>query len=110
MMRQIGAFFANGPRYNLCYTSDRAGSQGNHSEAAAVATTTKIIAIGNSVGVILPKETLARLNVQKGDTICISETPYGAHLTPYDEEFARKLEASKRVMHKYRDALRKLAE
>jgi putative addiction module antidote len=73
-------------------------------------TTTKIIAIGNSAGIILPKETLARLNVQKGDTVCVSETPYGAHLTPYDDEFMRKKEASERVMRKYRDALRKLAE
>ena len=40
-----------------------------------MATTTKIIAIGNSVGIILPKETLARLKVEKGDTICLSETP-----------------------------------
>jgi putative addiction module antidote len=75
-----------------------------------MATTTKVIAIGNSVGVILPKETVARLNLQKGDTICISEMPFGVNLTPYDEEFARKLEASQRVIHKYRDALRKLAE
>jgi putative addiction module antidote len=72
--------------------------------------TAKIIAIGNSAGIILPKETLARLNVQKGDTVCISETPHGAHLTPYDEQFGRKLEATQRVMKKYRDALRKLAE
>jgi putative addiction module antidote len=75
-----------------------------------MATTTKVIAIGNSVGVILPKETVARLNLQKGDTLCISEMPFGVNLTPYDEEFARKLEASQRVIHKYRDALRKLAE
>ena len=73
-------------------------------------TTTKIIAIGNSAGIILPKETLARLNVEKGDSICLSETPFGAHLTPYDEQFARKLEASEKVMRKYRDALKKLAE
>ena len=75
-----------------------------------MATTTKVIAIGNSAGIILPKETLARLNVQKGDMICLSETPYGAHLTPYDEQFVRKLEATQRVMRKYRDTLRKLAE
>jgi putative addiction module antidote len=75
-----------------------------------MATTTKIIAIGNSAGIILPKETLARLNVEKGDSICLSETPFGAHLTPYDEQFARKLEASEKVMRKYRDALKKLAE
>ena len=75
-----------------------------------MATTAKIIAIGNSAGIILPKETLARLKVQKGDTVCLSETPYSAHLTPYDDQFVRKLEATERVMRKYRDALRKLAE
>jgi len=75
-----------------------------------MATTTKLIAIGNSVGIILPKEVLARLNVQKGDSICLTETPYGANITPYDDQFLRKLEASERVMRKYRDALRKLAE
>jgi putative addiction module antidote len=73
-------------------------------------TTAKVVAIGNSVGIILPKEIAASLKVQKGDTVCISETPFGAHVTPYDDEFARKLEATERVMHKYRDALRKLAE
>jgi putative addiction module antidote len=71
---------------------------------------TKIVAIGNSAGIILPKEVLARLRVEKGDMICLSETPYGAHLTPYDDQFMRKLESTERVMHKYRDALRKLAE
>jgi len=75
-----------------------------------MATTTKIIAIGNSVGIILPKETLARLKVGKGDTVCLSETPYGAHLTPYDDQFMRKLESTEKIMRKYRDALRKLAE
>jgi putative addiction module antidote len=72
--------------------------------------TTRIIAIGNSAGIILPKEILARLNMEKGDTLCLSETPFGANLTPYDEQFMRKLEASERVMRKYRDALKKLAE
>lgn len=75
-----------------------------------MATTTKIIAIGNSAGIILPKEVLARLNVEKGDSICLSETPFGAHLTAYDDQFMCKLEASERVIRKYRDALRKLAE
>jgi putative addiction module antidote len=75
-----------------------------------MAITAKIIAIGNSAGVILPKETLAQLKVEKGDTIYISETPNGAYLTPYDDEFMRKMESAERVMHKYRDALRKLAE
>lgn len=73
-------------------------------------TTAKVVAIGNSVGIILPKETLARLKVQKGDTVCISETPFGVHVTPYDDQFMRKLESTERIMRKYRDALRKLAE
>lgn len=73
-------------------------------------TTAKVVAIGNSVGIILPKEVVANLKIQKGDTVCISETPFGAHVTPYDDEFARKLESTERVMHKYRDALRKLGE
>jgi putative addiction module antidote len=73
-------------------------------------TATKIIAIGNSAGIILPKEVMARMNVQKGDSLCVSETPYGAHITPYDDQFMRKKEATEKVMRKYRDALRKLAE
>ncbi len=73
-------------------------------------TTAKVVAIGNSVGIILPKEVVANLKVKKGDTVCISETPFGAHVTPYDDEFARKLESTERVMRKYRDALRKLGE
>ncbi len=75
-----------------------------------MATTTKVIAIGNSAGIILPKEMLARLKVEKGDTLYLSETPHGAYLTAYDEQFMRKLEATDRVARKYRDALKKLAE
>jgi len=75
-----------------------------------VPTTTKVIAIGNSTGIILPKEVLARLKLEKGDTICLSETPFGAYLTPYDDQFMRKLESTEKIMHKYRDALRKLAD
>ncbi len=75
-----------------------------------MATTLKIVAIGNSAGIILPKETLARLKVEKGDSLCLSETPYGIQLTPYDEQFLRKLESTEKIRKKYRDSLRKLAE
>ena len=54
-----------------------------------MATTVKVISVGNSSGVILPKETLARLNVQRGDTLYITEGPEGIRLSPFDEEFAR---------------------
>ncbi len=75
-----------------------------------MAITAKVIAIGNSAGIILPKEVLSRLKLEKGDTICISETPFGANLTAYDDQFMRKMESAERVMRKYRDTLRKLAE
>jgi putative addiction module antidote len=73
-------------------------------------TTTKIIAIGNSFGIILPKETLTRLNVDKGDTLYMSETPAGFQVSPYDEEFTAKMDVADRVIRRYRDAFKKLAE
>jgi len=75
-----------------------------------MATTIKITAIGNSAGIILPKETLARLNVEKGDVLYLTETADGIQLTPYDEEFARQIEAMEAVMRENRDVLRRLAE
>lgn len=75
-----------------------------------MATTTKVIAIGNSAGIILPKEILARLKVEKGDTLYLTEGPHGVRLTAYDEEFARQMEAARGIMRENRDVLRKLAE
>lgn len=73
-------------------------------------TATKIISIGNSTGIILPKETLARLNVQKGDTLYITQDAQGIRLVPYDEEFAKQMEAAREVMRENRDVLQRLAE
>jgi putative addiction module antidote len=75
-----------------------------------MATTAKIIAIGNSAGIILPKETLARLNVRKGDTLYITEGPQGIRLLPLDTEFAAQMEAAREVMRENRDVLQRLAE
>lgn len=75
-----------------------------------MATTVKVIAVGNSNGVILPRETLARLNVQKGDTLYLTETPHGIRLVPYDEEFARQMEVAREIMRENRDVLQRLAE
>ena len=75
-----------------------------------MATTVKITTIGNSVGIILPKEVLSRLHVEKGDSLYVSETPDGIQLTPYDQDFAEVMEAAKRVMRKNRDVLRRLAQ
>jgi putative addiction module antidote len=75
-----------------------------------MASTVKITTIGNSVGIVLPKEVLSRLHVEKGDSLYLLETPEGIQLTPYDNEFAAEMEVAKRVMRKHRDVLRKLAE
>ncbi len=70
----------------------------------------KITAIGNSAGVILPKELMARLRVEKGDELYAVETPDGVRLTTYDPVFAAQMEVAERIMRDRRDLLRKLAE
>ncbi len=72
--------------------------------------TLKVTTVGNSIGVVLPKEVLTRLRVSKGDTLQVVETPDGIKLTPYDAEFARQMDIAERVMRKRRDVLKKLAE
>jgi putative addiction module antidote len=75
-----------------------------------MATAVKITQIGNSSGIILPKEVMSKLNVEKGDTLFLVETPNGIELSPYDQNLAEEMVSAKRVMKKYRDVLRKLAE
>lgn len=75
-----------------------------------MAITVKITTIGNSVGIVLPKEVLNRLHVEKGDTLFITESADGIRLTPYEQGFAEEMEAARRVMRKNRDVLRKLAQ
>ena len=70
----------------------------------------KLTQIGNSVGVVLPTELLAKLRVGKGDSITVTETPNGLQLTPWDEEFAKQMQIAERVMREDRDILRKLAQ
>ncbi|HEX7028573.1 MAG TPA: AbrB/MazE/SpoVT family DNA-binding domain-containing protein [Gammaproteobacteria bacterium] len=70
----------------------------------------KLTAIGNSVGVILPKEILERLRVDRGDELMVLETPDGIMLTPFDPEFARQMDVAEKIMREDRDLLRKLAE
>ncbi|WP_411834445.1 AbrB/MazE/SpoVT family DNA-binding domain-containing protein [Pseudoxanthomonas mexicana] len=70
----------------------------------------KITTIGNSAGVILPKELLARLRVEKGDELHALETPDGIRLTVYDPELAGQMEVAEHVMRKRRTLLNKLAQ
>lgn len=69
----------------------------------------KITTVGNSAGVVLPKELLARLRLDKGDTLYVTELPDGIKLQAYDPEFERQMEVAERVMREDRDLLRRLA-
>lgn len=70
----------------------------------------KVSAIGNSTGVILPKDVLERLRVSRGDELMVRETPDGIVLSPYDPELARQMEVAERIMREDRELLRKLAQ
>lgn len=72
--------------------------------------TIKITAIGNSAGIILPKEVLAQLGVDKGDSLSVVRTPNGIELTPYDPTFDEQMKVARDVMARYRNALRELAK
>jgi putative addiction module antidote len=70
----------------------------------------KLTQIGNSVGVILPKEVLARLKLEKGDTVFVTDSADGIKLTPYSAEFETQMEAAREVMKRRRHVLRELAK
>ena len=71
----------------------------------------KVTTVGSSAGFILPKEAMAFLKVQKGDTVYLTEAPDGSYrLTPYDPEFERQMSLAETIMHEDRDILRALAK
>ena len=73
-------------------------------------TALKLTQIGNSVGVILPKEVLARLKLEKGDTVFVTEAVNGVTLTPYDPSLEEQLELGREFMREYRDTFHQLAK
>ena len=70
----------------------------------------KLMQIGNSVGFVLPKEAAARMKVEKGDSVFLTESPDGYRLSPYDPAFEKQMQAAERVMKKRRHVLRALAK
>ena len=70
----------------------------------------KVTKIGNSLGVVLPKEALARLKVEQGDALFLTEAPDGYRITLYDEELGVQLAEAREIMRKRRNALRELAK
>ena len=73
--------------------------------------TFKVTTVGASEGLILNKEAKARLGVQKGDTLYLTEAPDGAlRITPYNPDFARQMALAEQIMHDDREILRVLAQ
>ena len=72
--------------------------------------TLKLTQIGNSVGVILPKEVLARLKVEKGDLIYLTDSADGLRITPHDPTFEAQMKAARAIMRKRRNVLHELAK
>lgn len=70
----------------------------------------KVTSIGNSLGIIIPKDVAVRLRIVKGDELHVIETPRGIELSPYDPALEAELKAGRSVMKRYRSALRKLAK
>jgi putative addiction module antidote len=71
----------------------------------------KLRKVGNSVGVVLPKELLAHLNVEEGDTVCVTDAADGTlRVSATDPAFTRQMKAAHDIMRRYRNALRELAK
>ena len=70
----------------------------------------KLTQIGNSVCVILPKEVLAALKLEKGESIFLTETPEGYVVTPYDPTLAEQVMAGREFMREFRDTFHALAK
>ncbi len=70
----------------------------------------KITRIGNSAGLVLPKEALAKLRVDQGDTLYLTESKDGYRLTPFDPDFERQMTLARKVARQHRGVLRQLAK
>jgi putative addiction module antidote len=71
----------------------------------------KVRKIGNSLGVVLPKEAVSRLGADEGDRLFLVEGPDGTYqLTPYDPAFEKKMKKAGNIISRYRNTLHTLAK
>jgi len=71
----------------------------------------KIVKVGNSLGMRLPREVLSRLHLEDGDKLILTESPEGGYrLTPYDPTFEQQMKVAEEGMRRYRNTLKTLAE
>ena len=73
-------------------------------------TVLKVTQVGNSLGVVLPREVLAELNVERGDRIFLTRSPDGYRVTRSDPEFERQMTQAREIMKRRHDVLRELAK
>ena len=92
----IFSYYTHG--YNSCYNGKYAMLK------------VKITPVGNSMGILLPKEALSKLKVTKGDTLYLVEGPDGYTITPFEQDFEEQMEAADSLMKRYRNTLRQLAK
>ena len=72
--------------------------------------TLKVTQVGNSLGLILPREIVEKLKLAKGDDVAVVETANGIEITPFDPDFEKKMAAARKITRRYRNALRELAK
>lgn len=70
----------------------------------------KVTQIGNSLGVVLPREVLSELNVEKGDRLFLTRSPEGYRITRSDPDFERQMTKAREIMKRRHDVLRELAK
>lgn len=70
----------------------------------------KLTQIGNSVGAVFPRELLNRLQLDKGDSLYVTETPDGLRITKHNPEFTDQMQAARDIMKKRRAVLHELAK
>jgi putative addiction module antidote len=70
----------------------------------------KVTQIGNSLGVVLPKDVVERLGITRGQQLSLSETANGIELSPFDADFEEQMRMAEDIMDRYRDTLRELAK
>jgi putative addiction module antidote len=70
----------------------------------------KVTRVGNSLGVVLPKDVVERLGIVRGQQLSLSETANGIELSPFDPKFEEHMRMAEEIMDHYRDTLRELAK
>ena len=71
---------------------------------------TKARKLGNSLGLIIPKEVATRLNVEEGTALYFTEAPDGIRISAQNPDFSKKMKAAESLSRRYRNALRELAK